>query len=103
MKIAIPMVDDKACKVFGRCKKFALIEIDKENKKIINQEIETPYSSKPGTFPKWLSQKNVDILIGGSIGFYTQCLFDSMNIEVITGAPEELPEKIILNYINNDL
>jgi predicted Fe-Mo cluster-binding NifX family protein len=103
MKIAVPLMDEKTCRVFGRCSQFAFLDVDMENRKIIDKKIEKPSSSKPETFPRWLSQKNIDVLIGGSVGFYTQCLFDSLNIKVVTGASEDLPERVTSDYMQGKL
>lgn len=103
MKIAIPVANKKLCMHFGHCQEFAFIEVDTENKKIINKEFRTPPPHEPGILPKWLSENNANVVIAGGMGSRAQNLFQSQGIEVIVGAESLDPEEIAKAYMEGNL
>jgi ATP-binding protein involved in chromosome partitioning len=103
MKIAIPLANKKLCMHFGHCQEFALIEVDTENKKIINKEFRTPPPHEPGILPKWLAENNANIIIAGGMGSRAQNLFKENGITVVVGAGSIEPEELVNSYINGSL
>ena len=63
MKIAIPTVNGKLCMHFGHCQVFSIIEVDAEKKQIIGMTDEVPPAHEPGVLPRWLGEKEVNIII----------------------------------------
>ena len=103
MKIAIPTVEGKLCMHFGHCEKFVIIEVDKNEKKIVSQESVTPPPHEPGLLPKWLNELGANCIIAGGMGGRAQDLFKQFNITVVTGARDEKPEDIVESYLNDKL
>jgi ATP-binding protein involved in chromosome partitioning len=103
MKIAIPLAEGKLCMHFGHCETFALIDVDKENKKILKTEFLTPPPHEPGVLPKWLSEQNATVIIAGGMGMRAQDLFKENNIEVLVGAPSAEPEILVKKYLEGAL
>ena len=103
MKIALPVAQKMVCMHFGHCEEFALIEVDQENKKIINSEFLPSPPHQPGMLPKWLSEKGADIIIAGGMGMRAQNIFHQHGIEVILGSPSGKPEDVVSEYINGTL
>ena len=103
MKIAIPIVQNKVSVHFGHCEQFALFEVDKETKEIINKEFLPCPPHHPGMLPKWLGEKGADIIIASGMGRRAQNMFNQYGIEVVLGSPSGEPEDIVSEYINGTL
>ncbi|MBN2712298.1 MAG: P-loop NTPase [Planctomycetes bacterium] len=98
MRIAIPMVEGKLSNHFGHCEKFALLDVNKDTGAVESREDITPPPHEPGLLPKWLAEKNADLIIAGGMGNRAQGLFTEQGIIVVTGAPVDEPENIVKAY-----
>ncbi len=103
MKIAIPIADGKLCLHFGHCEQFVVIDADENTKDIKSTNYLVPPPHEPGLYPKWLSAQNVEIIISGGMGGRAQSIFEDYNIRVITGAQPEKPEKVVEDFLNDNL
>jgi len=103
MKIAIPVLDGKLCLHFGQARNFALVEADPDKKETQNIEILDAPEHQPGLLPQWLASLGAELIIVGGMGRRAQELFAAADIEVIIGAPEEPPEKIVQDYLEGTL
>ncbi len=103
MKIAVPAANDMMCPHFGHCEQFYIFEVDKEDKIIKNVEKLTPPPHEPGLLPKWLGEKNVNLIVAGGMGVRAQNLFIQNGVEVITGASIKEPKALIEDYLNENL
>ena len=103
MKYAVPVSSGVLCPHFGHCEKFALINVDETKKEITNKEFVQAPEHQPGLLPPWLSGQGVDCVIAGGMGMNAQNLFNNQGVKVIVGAPEENPEKVVLDYVNGNL
>jgi predicted Fe-Mo cluster-binding NifX family protein len=103
MKIAIPLADGKLSLHFGHCEKFALVDVDPAAKRILKREdVEAP-PHQPGLLPAWLAERGANVIISGGMGQRAQGLFASQGIEVVIGAPADLPERLIEEYLAGTL
>ncbi len=83
--------------------RFALIDVDPTEKKILKREdIEAP-PHEPGLLPKWLAERGANLIIAGGMGQRAQDLFCEHGIEVIIGAPAETPENLVNSYLGGTL
>ena len=98
---AIPTINEKLCVHFGHCEKFAIVETEDQN--IINVEYHTPPVHQPGTYPRFLAGKDVSTIIAGGIGMKAQEHFARNNIEIFTGINSDDPEKLVKQYLNDQL
>jgi predicted Fe-Mo cluster-binding NifX family protein len=103
MRIAIPLADGKLCAHFGHCEKFAIIDADENSGSISNREDVTPPPHEPGVLPKWLGSLGVNVIIAGGMGQRAQQLFAQNKIEVVVGAPADVPENLVAAYLNKTL
>lgn len=103
MKIAIPTANDLLAMHFGHCETFALITVDPEKKNITAQETVEAPPHEPGLLPRWLAQKDVNMVIAGGMGNRAQELFRAEGIEVIVGAPAQKPADLALIYLQGEL
>ena len=101
MRFAIPLADGKLTAHFGHCQEFAMIDV--EEKQIKKKEIIVPPPHEPGVLPKWLHELGTNVIIAGGMGQRAQQLFAQNKIEVVVGAPEEEPEKLVLAYLDDTL
>ncbi len=103
MRIAIPLANGKLSLHFGHCERFALVDVDPTEKKILNREdIEAPMH-QPGLLPPWLAERGANIIITGGIGQRAQALFAEQGIQVVVGAAAETPEKLVSDYLAGTL
>jgi len=98
---AIPTIGKKLCTHFGHCEKFAIVET--EDQKVTTIEYHTPPVHQPGTYPRFLAGKGVSTIISGGMGMKAQDIFAQNNIEVYMGINSENPEKLVEQYLNNQL
>ncbi|HOJ40662.1 MAG TPA: NifB/NifX family molybdenum-iron cluster-binding protein [bacterium] len=103
MKVAIPVVRGRLSAHFGHCEQFAIFEVDEEEKKITGQEVLEAPEHAPGLFPRWLKKQGVQVVLVGGLGQRARAFFDECGLKVITGAPEEVPEALVMAYLNGTL
>jgi predicted Fe-Mo cluster-binding NifX family protein len=103
MRIAIPLADGKLSLHFGHCERFALVDVDTTEKKILKREdIDAP-PHKPGLLPPWLAERGATMIIAGGMGQRAQGLFTEHGIKVLVGAPPETPEKLVADFLAGTL
>lgn len=100
-KFAIPTENGKLCAHFGHCERFAIIETDDNS--IINEQYITPPAHEPGSYPRYLADLGVDVIISGGMGIKAQDLFTQNKIQVCVGANSDLPRKLVEQYLKNEL
>lgn len=103
MRIAIPMADGKLAMHFGHCERFALLDVDPREKKILKREdIDAP-PHEPGLLPRWLAELGANTIISGGMGQRARGLFAERGIQVVVGAPSDTPERLVGNYLAGTL
>ena len=103
MKIALPTADDRLCMHFGHCEKFVLVDVDEATRSITGKEEVVPPPHEPGVLPKWLHDKGVTVIIAGGMGMRAQQFFQQYGIQVVTGAPPDHPQTVVLNWLSGTL
>ncbi|HUU03456.1 MAG TPA: iron-sulfur cluster carrier protein MrpORP [Myxococcota bacterium] len=103
MKIAIPLAQGALSLHFGHCEQFAIFDVDAENKKILGKQLLTPPPHEPGSLPRWLHEKQADVIITGGMGAMAQSLFAQNGIKVITGATAQPPDQVVQDFLNDSL
>ena len=103
MKIAVPVSNNLLSEHFGRCEGFTLIETDQNEKKIISTEQVVPPTHQPGVYPQWLADMGVTLVIAGGMGIKAIDIFCSKGIDVISGAPVQSPEDLVMSHLRNEL
>lgn len=103
MRIAIPLADGKLAMHFGHCERFALVDVDPTEKKILKREdIDAP-PHEPGLLPPWLAERGATMIIAGGMGQRAQGLFAQQSIQVVVGAPADTPERLVGDYLAGTL
>jgi predicted Fe-Mo cluster-binding NifX family protein len=102
-KIAVPLSDGTLSAHFGHCQIFEILSVDESEKTITRREELVPPPHEPGLLPKWLSEQEVTLIIAGGMGSRAVNLFNSFNIEVITGAPALKSDELVQQYLTGTL
>lgn len=100
MKVAVAIDNGRVAAHFGRCDSYYAFEVQGDEIKERN-EIEHP-GHKPGFLPRYLSEKGIDVIITGGIGPRAINMFNSFDIEVISGARGD-PKERIGEYLKGEL
>ncbi|MDA3901736.1 MAG: NifB/NifX family molybdenum-iron cluster-binding protein [Spirochaetes bacterium] len=103
MKIAIPCVQDKLSLHFGHCAYFTFITVDDTTRSIVDETREDAPPHEPGLLPAWVKERDASLVICGGMGQRAQQLFNSQGIEVLVGAPSDVPRVIVQSYLNGKL
>lgn len=103
MRIATPLANGRLTTHFGHCERFALVDVDTAQKKIIKREDIGAPPHQPGLFPPWLAERGATMIIAGGMGQHAQGLFTEDGIKVLVGAPAETPEKLVADFLAGTL
>jgi ATP-binding protein involved in chromosome partitioning len=104
MRIAVPVANGSLCAHFGHCERFALIDVDDEDRAVRLTRYVTPPAHEPGVLPRWLHTQGVNVVIAGGMGQRAQRLFQDNAIQVVVGVPNGgSPEEIAAAYLNGAL
>ena len=103
MRIAVPLAGGRLSMHFGHCETFALLQVDEANRRIVGREDASPPPHEPGVLPRWLAEKQANVIIAGGMGQRAQALFAQNNIKVVTGASAETPETLVEQYLKGTL
>jgi len=91
LKIAMPVVDGRLLEHFGEATHFEFVEANRQSRAIGgSQTVEAP-PHEPGSFPAWLREQGVQVLIVGRNGIGQRALDNLVHhgIEVCTGRSGE--------------
>jgi predicted Fe-Mo cluster-binding NifX family protein len=88
---------------FGHCERFAIIDVNPAEKKILKREDIQPPPHEPGVLPKWLAERGATMIIAGGMGQRAQALFAEQGIQVLVGAPAETAEALVGDYLSGAL
>jgi Mrp family chromosome partitioning ATPase/predicted Fe-Mo cluster-binding NifX family protein len=103
LKIAVPTAEGRLCSHFGHCEQFALFDVDADSKTILKTTMLVPPPHEPGLLPTWLQEQGADVIIAGGMGSRAQELFLGKGIHVVTGASQEVPAKVVADYLTGAL
>jgi len=98
MRIAIPIAGSRLAMHFGHCREFAFYDVDPTSKTITNASAEAAPDHQPGLLPRWLADRNVDLIIAGGMGSRAQALFAQSGIDVVLGATETDPQALVQQF-----
>ena len=103
MRIAIPTVDGRLSEHFGHCDRFTLFDVDFARGVVVAREdVESP-PHQPGLLPPWLAERGANMIIARGMGQRAHGLFAKHRIEVVVGAPQEAPEKLVGDFLAGTL
>ncbi len=98
---AIPTLQGKSCAHFGHCQSFAVVEV--VDNTVGEVAFMDPPAHQPGTYPRFLADQGVNIVIAGGMGAMAQDLFRQNNIDVHMGVGVEEPRMLVEQFLSNEL
>jgi predicted Fe-Mo cluster-binding NifX family protein len=99
MRYAIPVTGGRLAAHFGHCEAFAMFDVDDGTGKIVRRGLVPSPGHQPGFLPGWLAEQGVSAVIAGGMGPRAVGLFEENRVEVVLGAPEDVPERVIDAYL----
>ncbi len=89
---------------FGRCPYYVFVEIDGNNEVLNVTTEENPYYSghQPGLVPRYISDRNANVMIAGGMGARAVEFFNQFGIEVVTGASGRIGD-VLDEYLSGRL
>lgn len=99
-KIAIPSNNGNVSAHFGHCAQFTIF--DTENGEVKNKSVIDNPGHKPGFLPKFLSEKDVDLVLAGGMGTRAINLFNNAGVDVQTGVKGNV-DQCIEAYLKDNL
>jgi len=103
MKIAVPLTQGRLSPHFGHAEAFAIVEADREGRRVLGMELHSPPAHEPGALPRWLAGLGVEVILAGGMGTRAQQFFAQFGIEVIVGLPAEAPERLVQGLLDGTL
>jgi len=103
MIIALPTLNGEMCEHFGHCSHFAFIQVDTEKSQLSYARFESPPKHKPGSLPRWLNEKKVNVVIAGGMGQRAINMFNEFDIQVVTGIASGKPGDIVAAFLEKKL
>ncbi|MCP4574587.1 MAG: ATPase [bacterium] len=103
MRIAIPVAAGRLAAHFGHCEKFALLDVDRDARRILGDAAVDAPPHQPGLLPRWLADQGAEMIIAGGMGMKAQELFAQHGIQVVIGAPSEEPAAVAQSFLEGSL
>lgn len=103
MRIAIPVANGALAVHFGHCERFALVNVDSEEKKIVQREEIVAPPHEPGLLPAWLAERDVNVIIAGGMDSRAQGLSAQNGIGVVVGVTAGGPEALVAEHLAGTL
>lgn len=100
LKIAVASEGDLVTEHFGHCESFTIFT--SEDGVVVNEEKIANPGHKPGFLPNFLADQGVKVMISGCMGGGAVDVFNSRNVEVITGA-EGLAAEVVEKYLKGEI
>jgi len=100
-KIAVPVVDGNLSNHFGHCQYFFIAEVNGDEIHQVSEEEPPPHA--PGVIPRWLNERNVDVVLVGGIGQKALALFQQFNIQPVIGVASAPPRELVENFLKEKL
>ncbi|HKL75359.1 MAG TPA: NifB/NifX family molybdenum-iron cluster-binding protein [Halanaerobiales bacterium] len=99
-KIAIPTNNGKVSAHFGHCPQFTIYNT--KGSEVESKEIIENPGHKPGFLPRFLADKNIDLVLAGGMGTRAINLFNDAGVEVVTGVKGDV-DNCINEYLAGNL
>jgi len=99
MRIAIPLGEDGLASHVGRCREFALVDVDPHTGIVQGRRWTSAPTPGRGRVPKWLADQGAQVIIAGGMERRTRGLLADRGIRVVVDAPAETPGRLVAAYL----
>lgn len=103
-KIAIPTINGSFSPHFGGADGFAIFEVDEKTGAILSAATTVPPPHQHGSFPKWLKNQNVNVVLAGGMGQKAVTMLQEFGIQVVLGISfDGTPEELVYSFLAGTL
>ncbi len=102
-RIAIPVSEGILASHFGHSEHFVFFDIAADRRTILTEVQKKPPPHEPGTYPKWLREEGVNLVIAGGMGSRAMSLFEQQGITVVVGASPVGPRQLVEQVLSGKL
>lgn len=100
MKIALPLTGaDEFSVHYGAAAKFAVFDVDRENRAVRRELIVVPQGSEPCQWPRLLRVAGVELLLAGGMGPTARQNMADHAVQVLAGVTPDTPERIVAAWL----
>jgi predicted Fe-Mo cluster-binding NifX family protein len=104
MIIAIPLTaTDEFSSHYGGSSKFAVIDVDPQQRAVRRRMIVVPPAAEPCAWPPLLRAAGVHLVLAGGMGRGAQVRMAEHGIKVLVGVPPATPDELIAAWLNERL
>jgi predicted Fe-Mo cluster-binding NifX family protein len=104
MKIAIPLTaTGEFSSHYGGSTKFAVIDVDPNERTVLRRMIVVPPESEPCAWPPLLKAAGVELILAGGMGRGAQVRMAEHGVEVLAGVPSASPDELIAAWLAGHL
>jgi len=98
VRIMIPLADGLLTAHFGHCSEFAQLDVNRETGEITADERIAAPPHQPGLLPKWLAEREANLVIAGGMGQRARDLLEEQGVQVVVGVEPDKPESIVARW-----
>jgi predicted Fe-Mo cluster-binding NifX family protein len=103
VRIGIPVQEERLHGHFGGSREFAVVEVDLQAKTVLKRRTVAAPPHKPGSFPLWLKQEGVQVVIAAGIGRPALELFRRHGIAVKAGPAATALDVLLASFLGGRL
>ena len=101
--IAIPIIDGQRLGHLGEARRFVLVAVEPKNRGVIRSQVVEAPSHEPGSFPRWLREQGVRVVIAAGIGQRALDNLTHYGIEVRIGQAGAPVEALVAAWLAGQL
>lgn len=103
MRIAMPLAGGQISHHFGHSEEFLFADADMEKREVVKRHVEKAPEHVPGFLPRWLKDRDVDVVIAFGMGGRARDLLTATSIQVVTGVSSSDPTVVLTNFLAGNL
>ncbi len=103
MRIAIPISGGQISRHFGHSEEFLFADADMEKHEVVKSHSEIAPEHVPGFLPRWLKDRDVDVVIAFGMGGRAQDLLTASSVQVVTGISSSDPTVALTEFLAGTL
>jgi predicted Fe-Mo cluster-binding NifX family protein len=103
MRIAIPISGGQISRHFGHSEEFLFVDADMERREAGKSHVEIAPEHIPGFLPRWLKDRDVNVVIAFGMGGRARDLLTAASIQVVTGVSSSDPTVALADFLAGNL
>jgi ATP-binding protein involved in chromosome partitioning len=100
LKIAVPTQGGRCSAHFDGADRFAVFEVDEQERRIASSTSATPPAHQRGNLPTWLKEQGCNVVLAGGVGPRAVTMLEDFGIQTVAGIPEGAePEALVRDFV----